>query len=312
MGARRFRAADPASADLPATVAGRFPGGTVGLLLPEGPGVPELPEVEILRRQLAPAVTGAHIAAVDSDDHHRFAEARTTAGRCIEQLVRRGKYLLLTLDDGREAVVHLGMTGQLSLAAAGDPDPRHLRVRLTLVGDAAAAAVELRLADARKFGRFTLVSAGDYATMPTLAKLGPDPLTDRFTVGQLADALAVRHTAVKAVLLEQRAVAGVGNWIADEVLFAAGVDPARHASALTGAELEALHAAVGKVIAAALAAGGTSFSDYVHADGATAGSNVDNLVCYGRAGLPCVRCGTELSATRVAGRGTTVCRSCQR
>jgi formamidopyrimidine-DNA glycosylase len=280
--------------------------------------VPELPEVESVRRQLAPLVAGRTIVATGRDPYpaRRLGQVDRAVGGRITDVVRRGKFLLLPLEGASpahpsELIVHLGMTGIVRVLDRDDPSGRfdapaqHVRVRLEL--DDGHVMV---LRDARRFGRVTVVDPGDYAReAPTLAALGPEPLSDAFSVTGFALGLQRSRASVKARLLDQRLVAGVGNIYADESLWRARIHPA---SRRVGPERAArLHAAVREVLAAAVEREGTSFRDYQLVNGQS-GRYLTELDAYGRAGLPCRRCATPLRATVVAQRGTTYCPTCQR
>lgn len=280
--------------------------------------MPELPEVESVRRQLLPLVVGRTVVRAERDPYpaRRIGDvARAVEGR-IADVSRRGKFLLLPLAGPApahpsELVIHLGMSGILRVLDADDPEGHvgapgtHVRVRL-LLDDGQA----LVLRDARRFGRFTVIDPGDHArAAPALATLGPEPLTDDFTVDGFARGLATSRTSVKARLLDQRLVAGVGNIYADESLWRAGIHPdARRVGRIRAARL---HTAVREVLAAAVEREGTSFRDYQLVNGQS-GRYLTELDAYGRAGLPCRRCGTTMRASVVAQRGTTHCPTCQR
>jgi len=281
-------------------------------------GVPELPEVESVRRQLAPAVTGRTIVATERDPYpaRRIGDVDRATGGRIADVHRRGKFLLLPLEGAApahpsELVIHLGMTGILRVLDEHDPQSHigtpstHVRVRL-LLDDGTV----LILKDARRFGRVTVVDPGDHArAAPALAHLGPEPLSDAFTVEGLADGLARSQASVKSRLLDQRLVAGVGNIYADESLWRAGIHPDARRVGRTRASR--LHAAVREVLAAAVEREGTTFRDYQLVNGQS-GRYLTELAVYGRAGQPCRRCGTTLLASVVAQRGTTHCPRCQR
>ncbi|MCC5950292.1 MAG: bifunctional DNA-formamidopyrimidine glycosylase/DNA-(apurinic or apyrimidinic site) lyase [Nitriliruptoraceae bacterium] len=282
--------------------------------------MPELPEVESVRRQLVPELTGRRIvdAWYDAHPHARLTEVALAVGHRIVEVRRRGKFLLLPLDDGPvsparplELVLHLGMTGSLSIGptstATGDPDAglTHVRVRYDLDDGRT-----LRFRDPRRFGRASVVDADDYAaTVPTLATLGPEPLTEAFDPEAFAAALARTSAPVKARLLDQRLVAGVGNIYADEALWRAGIHPASRRVGRTRAV--ALHRHLVTILEAAVEREGTTFRDYQMVNGAS-GRYADFLDAYGQAERPCRRCGTTMARTTVAGRGTTFCPSCQR
>ena len=278
--------------------------------------MPELPEVESVRRQLAPLVEGRRVVAVERDPYpsRRLGDVERAAGGRIGALARRGKFLLAPLTGGpphpSELVLHLGMTGILRVLDADDPSGRpggrdpHVRVRLEL--DDGTALV---LRDARRFGRVDVVDPGDRTRLPTLAALGPEPLDDGFDADAFAAALARPGAPVKARLLDQRLVAGVGNIYADEALWRARVHPA--ARRVGRAAAHRLHAAVREVLAAAVEREGTTFRDYRLVNGAS-GRYLTELDAYGRRGLPCRRCGTPLRGGTVAQRGTVHCPRCQR
>lgn len=290
--------------------------------------MPELPEVETIRRQLAPRLTGARIerAALFAPPGPKYAGLELAAGRHIGGVERRGKFLKLPLSarpNGavkHELIVHLGMTGVLLPA---EPEPsgvtphgenggrplsgerhKHLRVRLELSDGA------LDFIDPRRFGRFLVVEAGDYRAVPLLARLGPEPLGAQFTPEGFAAALAASRMAIKAYLLGQRPVAGVGNIYADEVLWRAGVHPLTPASRVAPDAARLLHQAIRDVLTASIAAQGTTLNDYRTVYGES-GDYMESLDVYGRAGSACRRCGSTLERLVVAQRGTTICPNCQ-
>jgi formamidopyrimidine-DNA glycosylase len=280
--------------------------------------VPELPEVESVRRQLVPLITGRTIVSTVRDPYpaRRLGELDRAVGGRILSVDRRGKFLLLPLDGASphhpsELIVHLGMSGIIRVLDSEDPEGRidapgrHVRVRLVL--DDGQAVV---FRDARRFGRVTVVDPGDHArAAPALATLGPEPLSDAFTLEGFTRGLARTRASVKARLLDQRLVAGVGNIYADESLWRARIHPDARS---VGRERAArLHHAVREVLAAAVEREGTSFRDYQLVNGQS-GRYLTELDAYGRAGLPCRRCGTVLRSSVVAQRGTTHCPRCQR
>jgi formamidopyrimidine-DNA glycosylase len=277
--------------------------------------VPELPEVESVRRQLAPELVGRTVVDVWWDPHpaQRFSDVDRVVGRRVTDVRRRGKFLVCPLE-GRDAqalelVLHLGMTGSFSFSSPGDSghgnSPGHVRAWFDLDDGR-----RLRFRDPRRFGRVSVVHAGDYATsVPTLSQLGPEPLSSAFDAEAFAAGLAATNTPVKGVLLAQRLVAGVGNIYADEALWRARIHPR---SRRVGRErAHRLHATVREVLAAAVEREGTTFRDYQMVNGES-GRYADFLDVYGKAGLPCRRCGTTLRGDVVAQRGTTYCPRCQR
>lgn len=262
--------------------------------------MPELPEVESVRRQLAPELAGRWVTAVEHEPQRRFLDLDRLPGHTIEIVGRRGKYLLCALDRDAELIIHLGMTGSLRF----DDVDGHTRARM-LLDDGRVLAFR----DPRRFGRIAVVDAGDHSAIPTLARLGPEPLSRDFTVDGFVRALATSRAPVKALLLAQRAVAGVGNIYADEALWRARIHPA---SRRVGPERAGrLHGAVRAVLSEAVQREGTTFRDFQMVNGES-GRNAPHLDAYGKAGRPCRRCGTILRRTLISGRGTSYCPGCQR
>jgi len=274
--------------------------------------VPELPEVETIRRQLVDRLTDRQILDAWGFASPKFSTAPVAVGATITDVTRRGKYLLLPLRrDGapptQELIVHLGMTGRLAVTDRSidhlDDEP-HLRAWWSL-GDGSA----LTFHDVRRFGRIAVVDRGDHRALPTLAALGPEPDSEEFTAEHLRRRVNSGSRRIKTVLLSQRVVAGVGNIYADEALWRAGVDP--RARRLTRAAADRLRDAIRDVLSEGVDNGGTTLRDYVDADGSP-GRNQHRLDCYGRAGRPCNRCGTELRGAVVDARSTSWCPDCQR
>jgi formamidopyrimidine-DNA glycosylase len=269
--------------------------------------MPELPEVESVARQLRPRIAGRRITAVWIDPQARFASVESAVGSTVTALRRRGKYLLADLDaPGRpphELVMHLGMTGAFRFR--GDDWTPDAYVRATFTLDDGV----LDFRDVRRFGRLTVVPAGEYAGIATLARIGPEPLGPDFDPQRFHAALARSRMSVKAQLLSQRPVAGVGNIYADEALWIARINP--RARRVGPERAERLWAAIRQVLADAIAREGTTFRDYQMVNGQS-GRNATFLVAYGQQGRPCPRCGTVLRRIEVAGRGTTYCPRCQR
>lgn len=267
--------------------------------------MPELPEVETVRRQLAPRLKGRKVAEAGSFNHPKFTPARDVTGAEFTDVSRRGKYLLIATNDARELVVHLGMTGQLrfrdGLANTDDP---YLRAWWHLDGDET-----LEFADVRRFGRLRVVQAGDYAAIPTLSNAGPEPWDPELTPALFHELLAKSKRAVKTQLLSQRPVAGVGNIYADEALWMAQINPKTKRLGLERAT--ALLAAIQESLQQGVDNGGTTLRDYRNADGEE-GSNQHALFCYGRAGEPCGRCNTKLISDVIDARTTTWCPRCQK
>ena len=277
--------------------------------------MPELPEVETIRRQLEPLVVGRRLTSAWAFPHPKFIAALEVEGATITGTARRGKYLLLSLDDGRELVVHLGMTGSLRVRPPGDPGDAYVRAWWGLdgparagegAGDASRPGPALEYRDLRRFGRLAVAEDGRYAG--TLAVQGPDALDRRLTAEELWRALRRSRRAVKTQLLSQRPIAGVGNIYADEALWRARINPARRT--VTRPQAAALLDAVRAVLAGSLHHGGTTLTSYRNVEGRP-GRNQQRLNVYGQAGLPCPRCGTELRSRVLDGRTTTWCPTCQ-
>jgi formamidopyrimidine-DNA glycosylase len=281
--------------------------------------VPELPEVETVRRSLAPLVSGRRIVEVDVRDprlvapHEPAGVARALTGAVLAPPDRRGKYLLLPVDrDGTTAgtlLVHLRMTGTLlhraAAEGAGRPVDPHTRAVVGLDDGS-----RLDFVDVRRFGTWVLL--GDPHLADHLdARLGPEPLGEAFGPGVLRRALAGRRAPVKALLLDQRVVAGVGNIYADEALHRARVHPLTAGSAVSAAAATRLAEAVRHVLAVGIERGGASIRDYRTPAGGY-GSMQERFAVFGRTGEPCPTCGRAIVKLRVAGRGTHLCPSCQR
>ena len=270
--------------------------------------MPELPEVETIRRQLAPSVEGRRALSLHVLDPRwchpaRPAEVeRALSGRLIERLGRRGKYLIWELEGDTHLVMHLRMTGNLFLAAPGDAQPRaHLRVRLAL--DSGEAIL---FCDPRRFGTGVVISGCEAREAYLTARLGLEPLGPEFTSEALRTLAAGRRAPVKAFLLSQERIAGVGNIYADEALFRAGIHPLRPVGALSRRQLADLREAVVASLEAGIEARGASIDDFRHADGAR-GAFQDRFLVHRREGEPCSRCRRPIVKLRAAGRGTYVC-----
>jgi formamidopyrimidine-DNA glycosylase len=271
--------------------------------------MPELPEVETIRRQLAPHLEGRTIERVEILDRRWTRPdrpARVAAqlrGRTVEHVGRAGKYLVWTLSGDRFLLIHLRMTGALLF----DPGPEvlHTRVRFEL-----DAGHRLIYVDPRRFGTGHLVIGAAARDEYLSARLGVEPFSREFTAAHLRQAATGRKAPVKAFLLDQRRVAGVGNIYADEALFRAGIHPLRPAGRLTAAQLARLRDTIEEALSAGIEAKGASIDDFRHIDGAR-GSFQDKFLVHRREGQPCVNCGTTIRKIVVGGRGTYVCEHCQ-
>ncbi len=273
--------------------------------------MPELPEVETVRRQIAPILTGAriqHASIFDPRLVRPFAPDLVAAeieGERVSTVDRRGKYLIVRFESGLALLVHLRMTGSFRAAAAGglaDDDP-HRRAVLKLDNGS-----DVGYRDVRRFGTWELFQPAELDTY-LAARLGPEPL-GAFSARALAQRLAVRRTSLKAALLDQRTVAGLGNIYVDEALWHAQLHPLRLAATLATDETVRLHRFMRKVLRLAIERQGASLRDYSTPSGEPGGMQHE-FHAYGRGGDPCDRCGTPIAKTRVAGRGTWYCPRCQ-
>jgi len=272
--------------------------------------MPELPEVETIRRQLAPHLAGRTVLELEILDSRWTRPASPEEvesglrGAVVEAVERSGKYLVWSLSGDRYLLMHLRMTGSLLF----DPplDPPHTRVRFQL--DAGHRLVYL---DPRRFGTGHLVHGREAREQYLAARLGVEPFTAEFTAQRLRKTASGRVAPVKAFLLDQRRVAGVGNIYADEALFRAGIHPLRPAGRLTAREWERLRAAIEQALLAGIEAKGASIDDFRHLDGAR-GSFQDRFLIHRRAGERCITCGRTVRKIIVGGRGTYVCERCQR
>lgn len=276
--------------------------------------MPELPEVETVRRGVAAAVAGLRVEEVEatgarSTRRHSDGAAycRRVRGSTLVGVDRVGKYLIGGLDSGDVTVVHLGMSGQLRVADSAADRPAHTHVVWRFEGGR-----ELRFVDPRTFGQVWVSRPDGTGTVPELAHLGVDALDGLPTWRSLVPLLAGRRGRLKPLLLDQRVLAGIGNLYADEVLFHARLHGDRVAGELAAGEVRRLHLAVSTVLPAAIAAGGSSLADaqYRNVDGAL-GRYQDRHAVYGRAGRPCPRCDTPVRRDRWSGRSSFTCPRCQ-
>ena len=275
--------------------------------------MPELPEVESVRRRLVPVLEGRrfeHVEIADARLTRPFDPgeiARELEGEQVISVDRRGKYLIVRFESGRALLVHLRMTGSFrfrSQAEVALPDDAYRRavVRLDDGSDAA-------FRDVRRFGTWLLLEPGEL--QPYLdARVGPEPLDPEFTASGLAARLGKRRAPVKAAILDQRTVAGVGNIYADEALWRARIHPLREARSLEPREIRRLRAAIRDVLLLGIERQGSTLRDYALPDGEAGGMQHEFKV-YGRLGAPCDRCGTPIERIVVGGRGTWYCPRCQ-
>ncbi|WP_391571739.1 DNA-formamidopyrimidine glycosylase [Cohnella sp.] len=274
--------------------------------------MPELPEVETVRRTLNQLIAGKTIECVTvtlprilqkPDDPQAFAAM--LEGRTFQSVERRGKFLRLVLD-GVVLISHLRMEGRYGLYGKDEPVELHTHVRFSFTD-----GTELRYKDVRQFGTMHLFAPGDEWIAAPLNKLGLEPLDESFTLDEFTRVLARRTTKIKPLLLNQEVVVGLGNIYVDEALHAAGIHPETPASELKRKEHQKLHDAIVATLAAAVEAGGSSIKSYVNGQGEM-GLFQHSLRAYGRTGEPCSECGTPIEKSVVGGRGTHVCPSCQK
>ena len=291
--------------------------------------MPELPEVETIVRDLRPQLTGRRIESLrltpDAAIRARLVRypsatkfVRRLRGRTIKAVLRRGKYIVMPLEPaptgtfapngalGDQVIVHLGMTGHLRVWEPEEAPVKHTHFRAVL-----DSGLELRYDDPRQFGRLVVGTMDELiAARAFPRRLGPEPIQGDLTEAEFERLVKARRRPVKSALLDQSFLAGVGNIYADEACFRAGIRPSRWTHRLTVRERRALYEAIQYVLENSIAARGSSIINYVDGFGLR-GSNQEKLLVYGRSGEPCLRCGTPLLGTRLAGRGTVYCRKCQ-
>ena len=274
--------------------------------------MPELPEVETVRRRLEPALVGRsfeRVEILDSRLTRPFEPLEVGAeleGERVAAVDRRGKYLIVRFESGRALLIHLRMTGNLLHGGSGNNESDPHRRAVVRLDDGSDVVYR----DVRRFGTWLLLEPGELDGY-LAERLGREPLAAAFTTRRLAEALHGRRAPVKAAILDQRRLAGVGNIYADEALWRARIHPQRPAGELDEHELRALHRGVRAALKAGIARQGATLRDYRTPDGGT-GAMQHELKVYGREGEPCDRCGTPIEKIRAAGRGTWYCPACQR
>ena len=276
--------------------------------------MPELPEVETVRRGLAPVLEGQRLSRViirRTDLRWPLPDSfgQRLTNRKVILVARRAKFLTIRLDDDTIWIAHLGMSGRFRIFT-GDLPPEEPHDHVIVETD---GGVTVRYNDPRRFGFMDLTAARDLGTYPMLSSIGPEPLGPSFTAAVLAERLRGRAAPIKAALLDQRTVAGLGNIYVCEVLHQAGISPSRKARTVQGGRAVKLHAAIVDVLARAIEAGGSSLRDHRQPDGEL-GYFQHNFLTYGRAGLDCHRCGPGYLIRQVvqSGRSTFYCSNCQR
>lgn len=289
--------------------------------------MPELPEVETVRMGLAPALEGHRFTRVETRRGGlripfppRFIERLT--GRKVKQLRRRAKYLLADLDSGETLVVHLGMTGRMSVYAEGRTHKFGQYVYKTALPDAGRgkhdhvvmetdAPARIVFTDHRRFGLLTIAETDKLDEDKLFKGLGPEPLSDDFDAKHFSAALKGKKTPIKSALLDQRVIAGIGNIYACEALYLAHISPKRLAGKVSAEGAKALTHAIKKVLRDAIKAGGSSLRDYAHTDGEL-GEFQHRFAVYDREGAPCPRCKGTVKRITQAGRSTFYCPKCQK
>jgi formamidopyrimidine-DNA glycosylase len=273
--------------------------------------MPELPEVETVRTTLEPSLTGRRLERVEILDtrlvrpFEPLAVAGELEGERVEVVERRGKYLIVRFESGRSLLIHLRMTGSLRHAPGGSLADDPYRRAVVRLDDGSDVAYR----DVRRFGTWLLLEPGELE--PYLQqRLGDEPFSSAFTARRLAERLAGRKAPIKAAILDQRTLAGMGNIYADEALWRARIHPLRPAGDLDADEIRRLHRAVRRALEAGIARQGATLRDYSTPDGGR-GRMQHEFKVYGRGDEPCDRCGTPIEKTRVAGRGTWYCPHCQ-
>jgi formamidopyrimidine-DNA glycosylase len=274
--------------------------------------MPELPEVEVTRRGIAPTLTGNRVfAVITRTPALRYPLPETLeqklGGQRLVAVIRRGKYLLLDFGLGH-LLIHLGMSGSLRLVPANLPAEKH--DHFDLVFDIKRSKVALRLRDPRRFGAI-LWLADDPLRHPLLATLGIEPLTDEFSAGWLKRELSGLSAAIKPTLMDGHRVVGIGNIYASESLFRAGIDPRTPAGKISLKRLERLVPVIKVTLAAAIDAGGSSLRDFIHSDGSS-GYFQQQYFVYGRSGEPCRVCGRPIRELRQGQRASFYCAGCQK
>ena len=273
--------------------------------------MPELPEVETVRRRLEPVLVGRRFDHVEIDDarltrpEDPVEVAAELVGERVAAVERRGKYLILRFESGRVLLIHLRMTGNVLHLPRGHLNSGPHRRAVVRLDDGSDVAYR----DVRRFGTWLLLEPGELDSY-LASRLGAEPLGRSFTTKVLAARLAARKAPIKAALLDQRTLAGLGNIYVDEALWRASIHPLRPAGLLDADELRALRGAIAKALQAGIARQGATLRDFRQPDGSN-GRMQHEFKVYGRGGLPCGRCGTPIEKIRVAGRGTWYCPTCQ-
>lgn len=274
--------------------------------------MPELPEVEAIKRVIEPQIQGLSIKNIDIRRSEVVAHpsadefSQRLIGQTVDRMERRGKFLLIRFRSGDRVILHLRMTGCLLLTPAGYPEEKHTHLVFQMEDGR-----ELRFSDMRRFGRFWLIQKDEEDTYSGIGKLGKEPSDPNFTAEYLLSRLAKRKKAIKECLLDQSIIAGIGNIYSDEILFRAKIYPARLANSLTGEEWERLARVIPECLSFFIEKNEITPEEYLETKGQDY-RNTPFLQVYGHAGEPCPVCGEPLIRTVIGGRSSTYCPNCQK
>lgn len=273
--------------------------------------MPELPEIEVIRLGLLSRLQGRLVTGIICSEKQLRLPIPNAGlnqwikGALIDNLERRGKYLLVRMNNRATMIIHLGMSGKLGLFPANSPREKHDHLRFFLDND-----LELRLNDTRRFGSIQVVDPDAYTSLTPLAGLGPEPFSSEFSADYLLAKTHGRKQPIKILLMDGRIVAGIGNIYASEILFVAGINPKTPAATLNHRQWQAIIAASRLILKQAIACGGSTIADYTNSFGQP-GYFQNELKVYGRNNLPCMNCTTLIQKTAMAGRATYHCPRCQ-
>ena len=274
--------------------------------------MPELPEVEAIKRVIEPQIQGLSIQSMDIRRSEVVAHpsadefSQRLIGQTVDRMERRGKFLLICFRSGDRVILHLRMTGCLLFAPSGHPEEKHTHLVFQMEN-----GCELRFSDTRRFGRFWLIQKDEEDTYSGIGKLGKEPSDPNFTAEYLLSRLAKRKKAIKECLLDQSIIAGIGNIYSDEILFRAKIYPARPANSLTGEEWERLARIIPECLSFFIEKNEITPEEYLETKGQDY-RNTPFLQVYGHAGEPCPVCGEPLIRTVIGGRSSTYCPECQK
>lgn len=274
--------------------------------------MPELPEVEMVKRVVEPQITGRKILQVQLNNEQVLAYPKLQSfekalrNNTIVGMNRRGKFLEISMENGERITLHFRMTGSLIVAPKGFPEEKHTHIVLTLDND-----MELRYVDPRRFGRWWLLGIGEEDAYTGIYKLGLEPFDERLTASYLREKLARRRKAIKECLLDQSVIAGIGNIYGDEILFEAKIYPAKRACDLTAVEWKRMAERIPRVMSFFVEKNAISQEDYLQGRGKEY-RNTPFLKVYGHAGEPCACCRTSLQKMKIGGRSSVYCPQCQK